>query len=475
MKRRKALRQIGVGLSAGLLGPQFLASCKKESIAPEVNYKGSVIVIGAGASGIYAADILSSKGISVSVLEASGQIGGRIRSVRNQAGISNISVADFPVELGAEVLFGSDTVWGNIIKNLNLATTDLSTAVNQYILDNTAKSASDWGADADLAAVQNFITNIGSYSGADVSVRSAANVSDRAQALLNSEGGNYYGSSSDNISAKALSDGLKLITHDMKLQTLTHNPWQDILVSRFINIISNVKLNTAVKAIDYSSADTVVVTDTNGNQYKANKVIVTVPVTVLKNNGIAFSPGLPSSMTSSLSKIGMDACIRVLIDFKKNFWGDTSGFIWGGTTAPQYFNAGVGRSTLTQTLSITINGPKAQELSALSNDAIVTQILAELDGLYKGQATQYIRRDIDTNKMLYILQDWTKEQYIQGGYSYAPVGTTIDDRTAIGAPINKKLFFAGEATDVSGEAGSVNGAFNSAERVVTEVVKSITG
>ena len=38
-----------------------------------------------------------------------------------------------------------------------------------------------------------------------------------------------------------------------------------------------------------------------------------------------------------------------------------------------------------------------------------------------------------------------------------------------------KLFFAGEATDIKGDAGTVSGALSSAERVSAEVVKSILG
>ncbi len=145
MKRRKALKQIGLSLSAGLAMPQFLASCGKDDPGPEVPFDGNVVIIGAGAAGLYAADILNSKGIKVSVLEASNQLGGRIQSFRNSNETTeslwfdtkNRTIADFPVELGAELVFGTDSSWGKIISNLNLTTVSLDTeAVNQFILDN---------------------------------------------------------------------------------------------------------------------------------------------------------------------------------------------------------------------------------------------------------------------------------------------------------------------------------------------------
>lgn len=473
MKRRKALQRLGLGLSAGLVMPQYLISCKKDDPGPEVPFDGTVAIIGAGAAGLYAADILRAKGVKVIVLEASSQAGGRIKSLRNQTNIPSQSIADFPVELGAEIISGSDSIWGNIIKNLSVPTVDLGSATNQFIIDKLSKSEVDWAGDADFNAVKNFVSAIPNFSGAGATMKSAAGVSERAQALLNSQAGNYYGSSSDKVGANGIAEGLRLLQHDNKLLTMKANPMQDLLLSRFNLVVPEVKLNTPVKSINYGG-DPIIITDKSGNTFEVNKVIVTVPLAVLKSGGISFSPALPGEMTSSFGKFGMDASIRVVLDFKKNFWGESTGFIWGGTEGPQYFNAGVGRSEFNRTLSITINGPKATELSALGAD-LVPKLIEELDSVYSNQATLYIRRDLATNQILSIVQDWSKEEYIKGGVSYPLTNGTNADRVSLGKPINGKLFFAGEATDVVGDAGTINGALNSAERVTEEVVKSILG
>ena len=476
MKRRKALKNLGVGLSAGLWMPGLLTSCKKDDPGPEVQFDGTVVIIGAGAAGLFAADILNSKGVKVVVLEASNQIGGRVRSLRNQKEILVQTAADFPVELGAEVVYGTDSVFGDMIKNYSLTKIELTSAsTEQFILDSMAKPAADWSGDADYNAVQNFVLGLPTYGGGDVSMKQAAGVSTRGDALLNSQAGNYYGSSSENVGAKGVSEALGLIEHDNLAFIIKTNPLQDILVSRFSQIVPKVQLNTVVKSINYGGTK-IIITDKEGTQIEADKVIVTTSLGVLKTGGVTFSPALPAAKTSSMNKIGFDHSIRVVIDFKRNFWGEGTGFIWGGTEGPSYLNIGVNRSEFYRTLSVTVNGPKAQQLSAQGENMIDT-ILTELDAIYNGQASLYIRKVINSDgtegPRVWFLADWGKDEFFKGGFSYLKPGASVADRTELGAPINDKLFFAGEATDVKGDAGTINGALNSAERAIEELVTSI--
>jgi monoamine oxidase len=482
VERRKALKQLGLGLSGGILLPSYLMSCSKDDLGPEVPYDGNVIVIGAGAAGLYAADILRVKGIKVTILEASSQPGGRIRSLRNQTDVqyqsfNTASQADFPIELGGEVVYGSNSSWGKLISDLSLPNVEVDPTAPRYILDNQAKTGADWKSDSDWNAVQNFVNGLPNFTGGNT-VQTAAAVSTRAQALLNSQTGNFYGTTSDRIGARGLAESLKLSKRDTKQLMTRANPWQDIIISRFSEVIPSIVLNTVVKKIDWSST-LITITDSNGKEYTATKVIVTVPLSILKNGDITFTPGLDATKTSALAKFKMDAAMRIVLDFKTNFWGLDSSYIWGGSTVPQYFNSGVGRSKFFRSMALTIYGQRAEQLSALSDYNKVLTILAELDAVYQGQATRFIRRDLDnpndSTNLLYLVKDWTKDEYIKGGFSYPLVGTTNADRKDLSLPLADKLYFAGEATDVDGDSGTVSGALNSAARVVEEIVKSIRG
>jgi len=84
VKRRNVIKQIGLGLSAGVVLPGWMSSCNDDNTPePKTIYEGTVGVIGAGAAGLYAADILKASGIKVVIFEASDRLGGRVRSLKS--------------------------------------------------------------------------------------------------------------------------------------------------------------------------------------------------------------------------------------------------------------------------------------------------------------------------------------------------------------------------------------------------------
>jgi len=241
----------------------------------------------------------------------------------------------------------------------------------------------------------------------------------------------------------------------------------------------NVQVNKAVKAIDYSGTGVIIsgesILSPGSSEpftMEADRVIVTVPVSILKTGDIAFSPSLPADKITSLSNMEMDAAFRVLLDFKMNFWGQESAFLYGGSESPEYLNAGVGRSENSKTLSLTVNGSKAAEFSTLGTDAIPI-ILDEMDTYFGGKATLNIRKDLN-DKAITVIQDWSKEKYVRGGIAYLKSEGSNQDRINLGASVNDKIFFAGEATDARGESGTINGALLSGERAANEALTSIS-
>ena len=69
MNKRQFLKQSALLSIGGVFIPSsFLASCTKEDPLAGASYGGKVLIIGAGAAGLYAGYILKSKGVISSVV-----------------------------------------------------------------------------------------------------------------------------------------------------------------------------------------------------------------------------------------------------------------------------------------------------------------------------------------------------------------------------------------------------------------------
>ena len=65
--------------------------------------------------------------------------------------------------------------------------------------------------------------------------------------------------------------------------------------------------------------------------------------------------------------------------------------------------------------------------------------------------------------------DWGDEPFSRGAYSWIPVGATAAPAT-LAAPVGRALFFAGEATDTSGDTGTVHGALATGRRAAEAIL-----
>ncbi len=97
----KVLRNLGLGL------PSDSFSNNRRKFKDKA-FSGTVLIVGAGAAGMYAGYLLKQKGVSFKIIEASSQIGGRMKT--------NHSFTDFPIALGAEWIAKLNPKFGDIIE-----------------------------------------------------------------------------------------------------------------------------------------------------------------------------------------------------------------------------------------------------------------------------------------------------------------------------------------------------------------------
>jgi monoamine oxidase len=68
--------------------------------------------------------------------------------------------------------------------------------------------------------------------------------------------------------------------------------------------------------------------------------------------------------------------------------------------------------------------------------------------------------------------NWIDDPFAFGGYSVAPPGT-VGEREALAAPMENRLFWAGEATAPHAWASTVHGAYATGKRAAAEILVTL--
>ena len=446
-------------MPAGLILPT-LSGCTTDDES-HGSFDAKVVIVGAGAAGLYAASLLIKQGIEVQVLEASNTHGGRLQY---KAGFS-----DFPLELGADEILGSENSWYKLTSDTGVPLIQPLADI-LYVLDGQLGTDVDFQNDTDFLIAQGFRDALPSYQGSDITVQNsiqAAGIKPRVHHILDGEIGNQYGSSNTRVGMRGISTSHRAINQFGDAYVVEDQSHFTIISSLFANVIPFIQYNSPVSAIDYTGAKAVVSVQ-GGEAIEADKVFVTVPVPILKEGSITFNPALPGSKLNALNNIGMDAGMKVAIKFNGNFWGGCTGSIISNGLVPRYYAPGIGRSETNNVLAGYVMGTEAETLRNLSEEDIFSSIIAELDLLYDGNASRLV--SVTENQVDGIIKDWLAEPYIKGAYSYPKVGSTLS-RETLALSVDKRMFFGGEATSIDGNFGTVQGALDSAERAVDEILE----
>jgi lysine-specific histone demethylase 1B len=444
MNRRDFLKQSSLLTIGGILLPStLLTTCRKETLFEDVTYDGKVIIIGAGAAGLYAAYMLKSKGIDFQILEASSTYGGRLGKLTG--------FANFPIDTGAQWLHGENSILGDLIKSSKTKITrdDSETKFwfNNQLIDTLPQNTNIFEGEElpdisyEAYALQNGLGNEYKYI-----IENIAGDQGAAASHLS-----VYGNNKDEENWSAGDDDFKF-----------EETFFDLIDKEIASQVKDqILINTIITKIDYSQSE-IKLTDSNNNTFNANKVIITVPISILKSGDIQFIPALPIEKTTAFSKIGMDAGMKVFLKFSNKFFDQN---IIGGSVCAAYADDRIGKAQNDNILLAFIMGDQAEYLTSLGSDvAITAALLQELDLMYNGQATaSFIASHVE---------NWTTNHFVKGAYSYSTVGMGDARKTASQA-LSKKLYFAGEAMNTNGHHQTVHGAVETGYREVMNILTDI--
>ncbi len=231
-------------------------------------------------------------------------------------------------------------------------------------------------------------------------------------------------------------------------------------------IADRIVYNQPIVRVD-TSADGVVLTSSDNTTYTADKVILTIPIKVLQGDLVAFTPALPQATTNAIDSIFMGDGLKVFIEFRERFYPDIL-FIGGllanlSNDSFVFYDAAFRKDSNRHVLGLFSINEDAGQYTQLGSDAAIFQkVLADLDEIFDGKASQHY--------VQHVVQNWSNEPYVQGAYSYTFENDQEDTVAALQEPVLGKLFFAGEALSIDNQAtvhGACESGFDAVERALS--------
>jgi monoamine oxidase len=229
--------------------------------------------------------------------------------------------------------------------------------------------------------------------------------------------------------------------------------------------LCEVRRSTVATAVTWRHGRVVVRTSA-GAELTAPRIVVTLPLGVLKAGTIEFSPRL-ADKESALRVLEMGDAARVSLCFGSDAWGSREGFSRGGfllTGEPPFPAWWVSRPPPFPVITGWAGGRHARALGELGEAERVSAAVDTLAAVF-GVDSGRLRHDLRGG----FSHDWQNDPFARGAYSYAAVGGSEAGAT-LAAPVEATVFFAGEATEVDGQNGTVHGAIASGQRAARQLL-----
>ncbi len=270
INRRNFLKFLGLFSITNLISPlKLMFGNENKSSSGKIKYAGNVIIIGAGAAGLYAGQVLKSKGIQFQILEASDRYGGRLGQLKG--------FASYSIDLGAQWLHGKNNIVGKLIQksktSISLDSSKPKYWFKKKLQSSLPKNIEIFSGDLPDLSYQDFSKLKGLDEDFKYIIESLAGDKGASASRLSA----YY----DNLEFENWNSG----DENYKFQETYFSLIDEQIAS---TVKDKIKLNTVISKIDYSKSK-IVITDTKKNIYFADKLILTVPITILKAGDIELS------------------------------------------------------------------------------------------------------------------------------------------------------------------------------------------
>jgi monoamine oxidase len=403
-----------------------------------------VAVIGAGAAGLGAAHALKRAGLSFIVLEARDRVGGRGHTI--------MAAPDITFDLGCGWLHSADqNAFVKIADGLGF---EIDRKLPPWRERAYGKSFPAEERAEFFRAIDAFFERI----------EQAAKGGIDYPANLYLEPGNRWNPMIDAISSYingCETDRLSILDFDAYEDSSIN--WRvrrgyGALMAAYDAPLP-IAFNCEVTLIDHSSKRLRV--ETSQGTLSADKVIITVPTNLIAEEAIRFHPALPEKVDAATNlPLGLADKVMIALDDAEQLPVD--GNLRGATMRTEmgtYHLRPFGQPCIEGFFG----GRFAQALEDAGDGAIAAHSIDEIVSFLGND----FRRKLKPLKE----SRWAHDPFARGSYSHARPGHA-DKRAVLAAPVDGRLFFAGEATSPH-FFSTAHGAHDSGERAAGEVVGSM--
>ena len=409
-----------------------------------------VAIIGAGAAGLGAANALSNSGLSVIVLEARDRLGGRAHTI--------MASPEVTFDVGCGWLHSADqNSFVKIAKRLNF---DLNRNLPPWRERAYGKAFPQADRDEFIRALEAF------YDRAEEAAKTAERSGRDSPASICLEPGNRWNPMIDAISTYINGCELDQVSIlDMDAYEDTDINWRirrgyGALVAAY-GAACPVALNCVVTLIDRSGKRIRI--ETSRGTLDAGKVIVTVPTNLIADEAIRFHPPLPAKVDAARGlPLGLADKVTLALDEPEAL--PVEGNLRAATMRTEmgtYHMRPFGQPCIDGFFG----GRFAQSLEDAGDGALAAASIDEIVSILGNDFRRKLKPLAESR--------WAHDPFARGSYSHALPGHA-DKRAVLAAPVDGRLFFAGEATSPE-FFSTAHGARDSGERAAKEVLTVLAG
>jgi monoamine oxidase len=430
-----------------------------------------IVVIGAGLAGLAAAKALRDRGYAVVVLEARKRAGGRI-------------LTKYAVDVGAQWIYGTE---GNPLTNLAR-----QHALDLVFVGGDSTYRGGW------EAIELYRERLGRVTPEEKwkSILVADHLRDTIEGLRREA---LRQNRPDFSVAQAVAEALPKLQMDERANadlawhvalfsredcaappdSLSTLSWDEgyevygygdsVFVDGYGSLVSkleaglDIRYQEVVTSIEYSPepAGRVLIRTRDG-EHRAHRVIVTLPLGVLKKGSVRFNPPLNDFRLRAIDRLGYGVLGKIFFFFKDVFWNKDQyvfGYVSGNTSFEPTHIVNLWKTQRVPCLQIQAGGALGkwlEECTSAEAEDWATRTLENCFGHKIPPPTRVLR------------SNWSADEFSLGAYTYMKVGAKPDDARTLSEPVGDWLYFAGEATNPY-QWGSAHGAYTSGLREAARI------